>query len=207
MVQCRGFFNVNVYGQNIARLIEELSRLPGVGAKSAARIAFHIVNMESERVSSLAKAIIDAKQTLQYCESCQAMTDTSPCNICSGQKRDHETIMVVEDSRDMAAYEKTKEYTGLYHVLHGSISPIAGIGPEHLRIKELLTRISNGSVKEIIIATNPNVEGEATAMYLNKLLKDTVSVTRIAYGVPIGGDLEYVDQVTLARALEGRRSF
>ena len=198
---------MSIYGQNIARLIEELSRLPGVGGKSAARMAFYIVNLDTDRVAALAQAIIEAKQTLKHCESCQAITDISPCNICSGHKRDRTTIMVVEDSRDMAAYEKTKEYTGLYHVLHGSISPLAGIGPDNLRIKELLARISNSHVKEIIIATNPNVEGEATAMYLNKLLKDTVSVTRIAYGVPIGGDLEYVDQVTLARALEGRRGF
>lgn len=198
-----------MYGQNITRLIEELSRLPGVGGKSAARMAFHIVNLDHERVEALAEAIINAKHTLKHCETCQAMTDTSPCNICQSHKRDHTTIMVVEDSRDMAAYEKTKEYTGLYHVLQGAISPIMGIGPDNLRIKELLERLqkSSGQVEEIIIATNPNVEGEATAMYLNKLLGHLVKVTRIAYGVPIGGDLEYVDQVTLARALEGRRSF
>lgn len=196
-----------MYGHNITRLIEELSRLPGVGGKSAARMAFHIVNMDTERVEALAQAIVNAKHTLNHCETCQAMTDVSPCNICQSPKRDRTTIMVVEDSRDMAAYEKTKEYTGLYHILQGAISPMLGIGPDNLRIKELLERLATGDVDEIIIATNPNVEGEATAMYLNRLLENLVNVTRIAYGVPIGGDLEYVDQVTLARALEGRRSF
>ncbi|MCL1934903.1 MAG: recombination mediator RecR [Defluviitaleaceae bacterium] len=195
---------MNIYGNSISRLIEELNRLPGVGAKSAARIAFYIMQMDDERVKSLTDAIILAKTTIKHCEICQAITDISPCNICSNSKRDISTIMVVEDSRDMAAYEKTKEYKGLYHVLNGAISPMAGISPENLKIKELLARI-NGEVNEIILATNPNVEGEATAMYINKLLKDIVNVTRIAYGVPIGGDLEYVDHVTLARALEGRR--
>ena len=195
---------MNIYGNNITKLIEELSRLPGIGGKSAARLAFHIINMEEERVHNLADAIVNAKTTLQYCSQCQAITDISPCQTCASTKRDITTIMVVEDSRDMAAYERTREYRGLYHILHGAISPMAGIGPENLRIKELVQRI-NDDVNEIIIATNPNVEGEATAMYLNKLLKDMVKVTRIAHGVPIGGDLEYVDEVTLARALEGRR--
>lgn len=195
---------MSIYGNNIARLIAELGGLPGIGSKSAARIAFHIINMDEERVLSLSQAITDAKLTVKYCDNCCVITDVSPCGICSGVNRDTTTIMVVEDSRDMAAYERIKEYRGMYHVLHGAISPMHGISPENLKIKELIARIK-GDVKEIIIATNPNVEGEATAMYLNKLLKDTVSVTRIAHGVPIGGDLEYVDDITLARALEGRR--
>ena len=195
---------MSVYGNNIARLIEELSRLPGIGAKSAARLAFHIINMEEDRVESLANAISQAKATVRYCQECCTITDISPCNICSNPKRDNTIIMVVEDSRDMAAYERIKEYRGTYHVLQGAISPMAGISPENLRIKELLARLT-GNVQEVILATNPNVEGEATAMYLNRLLKDTVHVTRIAHGVPIGGDLEYVDDITLARALEGRR--
>ncbi|MCL1996015.1 MAG: recombination mediator RecR [Defluviitaleaceae bacterium] len=195
---------MNVYGNNIARLIDELNRLPGIGAKSAARLAFHIINMEESRVQALAMAISQAKATVRYCQECCTITDISPCGICSGTKRDNTTIMVVEDSRDLAAYERIKEYRGLYHVLQGAISPMAGITPEHLRIKELLARLT-GDVQEVIIATNPNVEGEATAIYLSRLLKDTVRVTRIAHGVPIGGDLEHVDDITLARALEGRR--
>ena len=195
---------MSVYGNNITHLIEELGRLPGIGAKSAARLAFHIINLEEGRVESLANAISKAKSTVRYCEDCCTITDISPCSICANPKRDNTTIMVVEDSRDLAAYERIKEYRGMYHVLQGAISPMTGISPEHLRIKELLARLGQ-NVQEIIIATNPNVEGEATAMYLNRLLKDSVRVTRIAHGVPVGGDLEYVDDITLARALEGRR--
>lgn len=195
---------MNIYGNSITQLIQELNKLPGIGAKSAARIAFHIINMDNEDVQLLAHAISTAKSTLKYCQNCCAITDINPCNICSAKKRDTSTIMVVEDVRDMAAYERTREYRGLYHILHGAISPMSGIGPENLRIKELIARLTK-NVNEVILATNPNVEGEATALYLNKLLKNTVKVTRIAHGVPIGGDLEYVDEITLARALEARR--
>ena len=197
---------MSIYGNYIAKLIEEFSRLPGIGGKSATRIAFSIINMDKERAYALAKAIVDAKENVVYCSTCQAITDQNPCAICDGTKRDVSTIMVVEDSRDMAAYERTKEYKGLYHVLHGAISPMAGVSPDDLRVKELLSRLQTGDVQEVIIATNPNVEGEATAMYLGRLLKGIgVMTTRIAHGVPVGGDLEYVDEVTLARALEGRR--
>jgi len=196
---------MNIYGNHITKLIEELSRLPGIGAKSAARLAFHIVDMPPERAAGLANAILDAKNKVIYCQTCSTITDISPCKICDNIKRDTTTIMVVEDPRDLGAYERTGEYRGLYHVLQGAISPMAGITPDHLRIKELVQRVAKGNIKEIILATNPNVEGEATAMYIGKLLKDMVTVTRIAHGVPIGGDLEYVDQITLARALEGRR--
>jgi len=197
---------MSIYGNHISKLIEELARLPGIGGKSAQRLAFHIINMEKDRAFALAEAIKFAKENVAYCESCCTITDTSPCAICSSVKRDTSLIMVVEDPRDMAAYERTKEYKGMYHVLHGAISPMTGIGPDNLKIKELLQRVGKSDVKEIIVATNPNVEGEATAMYLGKLLKNLgVIVTRIAHGVPVGGDLEYVDEVTLARALQGRR--
>ena len=195
---------MSIYGDHVANLIEQLSRLPGVGAKSAARLAFHIINMEEDRVGALAGAILQAREKVSRCEICCTITDTSPCHICSSPKRDATTIMVVEDARDMAAYERTKEYRGMYHILQGAISPMMGIGPDKLKIKELVSRVKD-PVQEVIIATNPNVEGEATAMYLNRLLKDTVKVTRIAHGVPVGGDLEYVDDITLARALDGRR--
>ena len=195
---------MSIYGDNVTNLIEQLGRLPGVGAKSAARLAFHIINMEEEQVAALANAIVSARAKVSRCEVCQTITDVSPCSICSSHKRDQSVIMVVEDARDMAAYERTREYNGLYHVLQGAISPMQGIGPEQLKMKELVGRIKDG-VEEVIIATNPNVEGEATAMYINRLLKDMVKVTRIAHGVPVGGDLEYVDDITLARALDGRR--
>ncbi|MCL2611216.1 MAG: recombination mediator RecR [Defluviitaleaceae bacterium] len=195
---------MQIYGKHLSNLIEELSRLPGIGAKSAARLAFHIINLEEDRAKNLANAILKAKLSIKYCEICQTITDISPCAICSNYKREKTTIMVVEDSRDMAAYEKTREFKGLYHILNGVISPMLGIGPEQLKFKELLSRL-NPEVKEVIVATNPTIEGEATAMYLKKLIGDIVKVTRIAHGIPVGGDLEYIDEVTLARALEGRR--
>lgn len=197
---------MNYYGNPITKLIEELSRLPGIGGKSAQRLAFYIINMPLENAESLAESIINAKKNIKYCSSCCNLTDEDPCPICSNPRRDNTTIMVVEDPRDMAAYERTKEYNGLYHVLHGAISPMNGITPQDIKIKELLNRLNDDNIKEVIIATNPNVEGEATAMYISRLLKPLgITVSRIAHGVPVGGDLEYVDEVTLSRALEGRR--
>ncbi len=198
---------MNYYGNPITRLIEEFSGLPGIGGKSAQRLAFHIINMPKEKALALATAITEARENVKYCSVCCNLTDDDPCPICSNVKRDHKTIMVVEDPRDMAAYERTKQYYGLYHVLHGAISPMIGVGPQEIKIKELLNRLQkNDDVEEVILATNPNVEGEATAMYLSRLLKPLqIKVTRIANGVPVGGDLEYVDEITLSRALEGRR--
>lgn len=194
------------YGNKISRLIEELSQLPGVGGKSAQRMAFHILRLPAERAESLAEAILDARHNVKYCSRCMNLSDTDPCHICADRTRDQHTIMVVEDPRDMAAYEKIREYKGTYHVLHGAISPANGVGPNEIRIKELLGRVQREDVEEIILATNPNVEGEATAMYISKLIKPLdIKVTRIAHGVPVGGDLEYVGEVTLAKALEGRR--
>lgn len=196
---------MNYYGNPLSRLIEELSRLPGVGRKTAQRLAFHIINMPESSVQNLSNSIIEAKTKIRYCAKCCTLTDDELCQICSSPKRDQNIIMVVEDPRDMAAYERTKQYKGLYHILHGAISPMTGIGPSELKLKELLERLKVEDIKEIIIATNPNVEGEATAMYIAKLLKPIgVKVTRIANGVPVGGDLEYIDEVTLSRALEGR---
>ena len=197
---------MTVYGEKINRLIEEFAKLPGIGGKSAQRLAFHIISQKSARAEALAEAILEAKRGTRYCSVCQTLTDADPCAICASASRDPRLIMVVEDPRDMAAYERTNEYKGLYHILHGTISPMNGVGPNDLRIKELLARARETRVDEIILATNPNVEGEVTAMYINKLFKTLgVKVTRIAHGVPVGGDLEFVDQVTLARALEGRR--
>lgn len=198
--------SMNYYGNPITKLIDELAQLPGIGGKSAQRLAFYIINMPQSRVESLANSIIEAKKNIKYCKCCYNLTDTDICSICSNPKRDSSTIMVVEDPRDMAAYERTKEYKGLYHVLHGAISPMLGIGPDDIKIKELLKRISSTDINEVILATNPNIEGEATAMYISKLLKPVgIKTTRIAHGVPVGGDLEYVDEVTLSKALEGRR--
>ena len=197
---------MNFYGNYITRLIEELSSLPSIGPKSAQRLAFYIIGMSQEKAESLANAIIEAKKNIKYCSVCCNLSDEDICPVCANSKRDHSTIMVVEDPRDMAAYEKTKEFKGVYHVLHGAILPMTGVGPNDIRIKELLDRIQKEPVNEIIIATNPNVEGEATAMYLSRLIKPLgIKVSRIANGVPVGGDLEYVDEVTLSRALEGRR--
>ncbi len=196
---------MNYYGGYVNRLIEQLSRLPGIGGKSAQRLAFHIINMPEKDAELLADTILSAKKNVKYCSKCCTLTDTDPCTICSNPKRIQSSIMVVEDSRDMAAYEKTGEYKGLYHVLQGIISPLKDIGPNDIKIKELISRLDE-NVKEVIIATNPTVEGEATAMYISRLIKPMgIKVTRIAHGVPVGSDLEYVDEVTLSRALEGRR--
>jgi len=190
----------------LIKLIEQFERLPGVGRKSAQRLAFHILDMPKEKALEFAACIVDAREKMKKCRCCQNLTDQELCPICSQQGRDQATICVVEDPRDILAFERTKEYSGLYHVLHGLISPMDGIGPEQLYIKELLGRIQKGGVEEVIMATNPTVEGEATATYLARLLKPLgIKVTRLAYGIPVGGNLEYADEVTLYRALEGRR--
>ena len=195
---------MDIFSGHINKLIEQLSRLPGVGAKSAQRLAFHIINMPQEEVEKLTQTMLDAKANIRYCKECFTLTDKDLCPICANQARDHKTIMVVEHTRDMAAYEKTGKYEGVYHVLHGAISPMLGIGPGDLKIKELILRLEK-DVDEVIIATNSSLEGETTAMYLSRLIKPTgIKVTRIASGVPVGGDLEYIDEVTLLRALEGR---
>ena len=195
---------MNTYSDSINHLIEELAALPSIGAKSAQRLAFHILNMPQERVENLAGAITAAKKNVRYCKKCFTLTDQEICPICSDPKRDQKTIMVVEDTRDLAAYEKTGKYDGVYHVLHGAISPMLGIGPDDIRLKELMQRLQ-GYVSEVIVATNSSLEGETTAMYISKLIKPTgIKVTRIASGVPVGGDLENIDEVTLLRALEGR---
>ena len=192
---------MDYYSSQITKLIEELSKLPGIGAKSAQRLAFHIINMPQEQVERLSSAMMDAKKNVRYCKECFTLTDQELCPICSSDKRDHQTIMVVENTRDLAAYEKTGKYNGVYHVLHGAISPMLGIGPGEIRLKELMQRLQ-GDVKEVIIATNSSLEGETTAMYISK--PTGIKVSRIASGVPVGGDLEYIDEVTLLRALEGR---
>ncbi|MCM1258775.1 MAG: recombination mediator RecR [Roseburia sp.] len=195
---------MDYYSNQINRLVEELASLPGIGAKSAQRLAFHILNMPKENVEKLSKAIVEAKENVRYCKCCFTLTDEELCPICKDEKRDHSTIMVVENTRDLAAYEKTGKFEGVYHVLHGAISPMLGIGPNDIRLKELMQRLQ-GEVEEVIIATNSSLEGETTAMYISKLIKPTgIKVTRIASGVPVGGDLEYIDEVTLLRALEGR---
>ena len=195
-----------MYGEPVTQLIEALGQLPGIGAKSAQRLAFHIIRLPKERARAIASAISTAVDNVRYCSLCCNLADTDPCVICQSGKREQHTIMVVEDPRNMAAYERTHEYHGLYHILHGVLSPMNGIGPDDLRIAELLKRVDSASgVQELIIATNPTVEGEATAMYLSKLLKPLgLKVSRIAHGIPVGGDLEYIDEVTLTRALEGR---
>ncbi len=195
---------MDYYSNQINRLVEELSALPGIGSKSAQRLAFHILNMPKENVERLSRAIIEAKENVRYCKCCFTLTDQELCPICGDEKRNHSVIMVVENTRDLAAYEKTGKYEGVYHVLHGAISPMLGIGPNDIRLKELMQRLQ-GEVSEVIIATNSSLEGETTAMYISKLIKPTgIKVTRIASGVPVGGDLEYIDEVTLLRALEGR---
>ena len=192
------------YSNHITKLIEELAKLPGVGAKSAQRMAFHMINMPNEQIESLVSAISLAKSNIKYCSVCCTLTDEEICPICKSRSRDHEVIMVVENSRDLAAYEKTGRYDGVYHVLHGAISPMLGIGPADIKLKELIKRLEK-EVNEVIIATNSTLEGETTAMYIAKLIKPTgIKVSRIASGVPVGGDLEYIDEVTLLRALEGR---
>ena len=194
------------YSPSIQNLIAQLSSLPGIGGKSAQRLAFHILAMDDKDAEALTSSIMAARQSTKRCSCCQNFTDSDPCPICSDPLRDKTTVLVVESPRDVSTFERAHEYKGLYHVLHGAISPMTGVGPSDLKIKELLTRLGDGTVKEVILATNPNVEGEATAMYISKLIKPLgVKVTRIANGVPVGGDLEYVDEVTLSRALEGRR--
>ncbi len=196
---------MDYYGSAMSRLIDELAHLPGVGRKSAQRLAFHIVRDKEENVQALADAILEARSKVRWCKVCCTMTDGDICPICSDSGRDRTTIMVVEDSRDMVAYEKTHGYKGLYHILQGVISPMAGTEPADLRIKELLERLRDESIQEVILATNPTVEGETTALYISRLIKPLgIKVTRIANGVPVGGDLEYIDEVTLTRALEGR---
>ena len=192
------------YGSQINKLIEELSRLPGIGAKSAQRLAFHIIGMPRDQVESLSSAIVNAKTNVRYCSCCYTLTDEELCPICRNPNRNHRVIMVVENTRDMAAYEKTQKYDGVYHVLHGAISPMLGIGPNDIKLKELMKRLED-DVDEVIIATNSSLEGETTAMYISKLVKPTgIKVSRIASGVPVGGDLENIDEITLLRALEGR---
>ena len=195
---------MDYYSSQITKLIEELSRLPGIGAKSAQRLAFHIISMPRDQVNRLAASLVDAKANIKYCNECYTLTDEEKCPICKSEKRDHSTIMVVETTRDLAAYEKTGKYEGVYHVLHGAISPMLGIGPADIKLKELMQRLQK-DVEEVIIATNSSLEGETTAMYISKLIKPTgIKVSRIASGVPVGGDLEYIDEVTLLRALQGR---
>lgn len=194
------------YSQSVSNLIEELSKLPGIGPKSAQRLAFHLLKISPEEAKELAEAIIQVKNKVRFCKICFNVTDQETCEYCKNPKRDDSVICIVQEPRDIVALEKTGEFRGRYHVLQGAISPIDGMGPEDIRVKELLERIKNGTVKEIIIATNPNAEGEATAMYISKLTKPLgIKVTRIASGLPVGGDLEYADEVTLGKALEGRR--
>ena len=195
---------MDLYSGYINKLIEELAALPGIGHKSAQRLAFHLINMPKARVERLAQTIVSAKENVRYCQECYTLTDQDVCPVCANQRRDHATIMVVENTRDLAAYEKTGKYTGVYHVLHGAISPMLGIGPGDIKLKELIERLQ-GDVDEVIIATNSSLEGETTAMYISKLIKPAgIKVSRIASGVPVGGDMEYIDEVTLLRALEGR---
>ncbi len=196
---------MNYYSKEITNLINELRRLPGIGGKSAQRLAFHIINMPEEHVEHLAKSLISARKNIRYCKICCTLTDEEVCPICSSDRRDHSTIMVVEHTKDLAAYEKTGQYNGLYHVLQGSLVPSLGKGPDDIRFKELEDRVRDGLVKEVILATNSSLDGEATAMYITKKLKPyNLKLSRIASGVPIGGELEYIDEVTLSRALDGR---
>lgn len=193
------------YSSHINKLIEQLSRLPGIGAKSAQRLAFHILNMPKDQMEQLSASIVNAKANVQYCKNCYTLTDQEICPICNNPRRNRKVIMVVENTRDLAAYEKTGKYDGVYHVLHGAISPMLGIGPDDIKLKELMQRLSQDDIEEVIIATNSSLEGETTAMYISKLVKPSgIRVSRIASGVPVGGDLEYIDEVTLLRALEGR---
>lgn len=195
---------MEIFVDPMARLINEFEKLPGIGHKTAQRLAYHIITMNRASVENFVSAIQDTKNNIKFCEKCFNITDKQVCNICVNEERDNTTICVVADPKDLIAMERTREYKGLYHVLHGNISPMGGVGPEEIRIKELIIRLSN--VEEIILATNPNIEGEATAMYISKLIKPMgIRVTRIAHGIPVGGDLEYTDEVTITKALEGRR--
>ena len=197
---------MSYYSPSIEKLIENFEKLPSIGNKTAARLAFYILDRPEGEVKEFVDAIINAKKNLKYCSKCFNISDTDPCEICANPRRDESIICVVEDVKDIIAMERTHEFNGLYHVLHGSISPMNGIGPDDIKIKELLSRLMDGTVKELILATNPRVEGEATAMYISKLVKPMgIKVTRIAHGIPVGGDLEYTDEVTLSKALEGRR--
>lgn len=193
------------YPAPISRLIDSFMKLPGIGQKTAARLAFHVLDMKEEDVMNFAKALVDVKRELTYCSVCGHITDTDPCYICSDKTRDQTTICVVEESKDVIAMEKMREYKGLYHVLHGAISPMEGIGPEDINIPNLLNRLKDESVTELILATNPNIEGESTAMYISRLVKPIgIKTTRLAHGLPVGGDLEYADEVTLSKAISGR---
>ena len=197
---------MSYYSPSIEKLIEGFEKLPSIGHKTAVRLAFHMLDLNEDDTKEFIESIVNAKKNLKYCSKCFNISDTDPCPICGSPKRDNAVICVVEDVRDILAMERTHEFKGVYHVLHGTISPMNGIGPEDIKIKELLERIGNNSIKEIIIATNPRVEGEATAIYLSKLIKPMgIKVTRIAHGIPVGGDLEYTDEITLMKALEGRR--
>mgnify|MGYP000678862957 FL=1 len=197
---------MSYYSPSIEKLIESFEKLPSIGHKTAIRLAFYMLDLSEQETNNFITSIIHAKKTLKYCSKCFNVSDTDPCPICANPKRDSRIICVVEDVRDIIAMEKTHEYKGVYHVLHGSISPMNGIGPEDIKLKELLLRLKDNSIQEIILATNPRVEGEATAMYISKLIKPMgIKVTRIAHGIPVGGDLEYTDEVTLSKALEGRR--
>ncbi len=194
------------YPEPISKLIDSFTKLPGIGPKTAQRLAFYVLTMKEEDVLSIAKSLVHAKRDLHYCSTCQNITDVDPCYVCRDKKRDQSIICIVQDPKDVIAMERTREFNGLYHVLNGVISPMEGIGPEELKIKELLIRLEDEQVKELILATNPNIEGEATAMYIAKLVKPFgLKVTRIAHGLPVGGDLEYADEVTITKALEGRR--
>lgn len=189
----------------LSKLIEQFERLPGIGHKTAQRLAFHVLGLPSGQAEAFADAILDARKKIHTCACCQNLTDSELCPICANDARDKSTVCVVEDPQDVMAFERTREFNGLYHVLHGAISPLDGVGPEQLRIKELMARLGDGVIQEVIMATNPTVEGEATASYISRLLKPMgIRVTRLAYGIPVGGDLEYADEVTLSRALEGR---
>ncbi|MDF3001665.1 MAG: recombinase RecR [Bacillota bacterium] len=194
------------YAKPLSRLIAELSKLPGIGGKTAQRLAFHILAQDDAEANALAEAIMDAKKNMKYCSVCGNLTDVDPCSICTDQTRDRGVICVVESPRDVSAMERIREFQGLYHVLHGAISPMDGIGPEDINLKQLIIRLQQEDVREVILATNPNIEGEATAMYTARLIKPSgIKVSRIAHGVPVGGDLEYADEVTLSKAMEGRR--
>ena len=196
---------MSYYSPSIEKLIESFEKLPSIGNKTAQKLAFNMLDLNNEEVEEFTNSILNAKKNLHFCSKCFNISDTDPCNICSNPKRDESVICVVEDVRDVIAMERTHEFNGVYHVLHGSISPMNGIGPDDIKIKELLTRVMNGNVKEIILATNPRVEGEATSMYISKLVKPLgIKTTRIARGIPVGGDLEYTDEITLTKALEGR---
>lgn len=194
------------YAKPLNKLINELSKLPGIGGKSAQRLAFHILSLEDQEAYELAEAIVEAKKNMKYCSVCGNLTDVDPCSYCCDQSREKSTICVVESPRDVSAMERIKEFHGQYHVLHGAISPMDGIGPDDINLKQLIVRLQQSDIKEVILATNPNIEGEATAMYISRLIKPAgIKVTRIAHGIPVGGDLEYADEVTLSKAMEGRR--